>query len=615
MAEQKIEKAKKKKEKKEKPKFSVPQCIAFVASRRWKYQKSLFLFDILFIIFPLVSNLAWFYMSPTILSKIEQGVPLSEFLLTILFFVGVISFINMTWNYSSSNMTWPIMNFRMHVLDEVTQKTATTSYPNFLNEKFKNLMNNAASACQNDGSAIIMTFSRVRSMVVSLVLFGVYLYFLSELNLILAVVVIVLSSTMFFYNRWAYAWGYRHRDEEGEAGRKWGYLHDNIIKLPLIKETKLFGLQDWLDDIFADVKDIYHALSVKREKFFVWRGVMNLVTDLLRNGVAYYVLITIAIRDDLPASTFVLMFSAIGNFSSQVGAVLDGYNQIRNSCLNISNLREFLEFEEPFKFEDGEPIPPAKDYEIKLENVSYTYPGSDKKILDNLNLTVHRGEKLAMVGLNGAGKTTIVKLICGFLDPDEGRVLLNGNDIRDFNRREYYKLFSAVFQQFSIIDMTVAETVAQSVDDIDLDRVKDCIEKAGLTKAISELPNGLDTHIGRDVYLDGVQLSGGQTQRLMLARSLYKDGPILMLDEPTAALDPLAENDIYMKYNSMSGGKTSVFISHRLASTRFCDRIVYIADGKAAEEGTHEELIALGGGYAKLFEVQSRYYREDGDFR
>ena len=231
-----------------------------------------------------------------------------------------------------------------------------------------------------------------------------------------------------------------------------------------------------------------------------------------------------------------------------------------------------------------------------------------------MNLTVHQGEKLAIVGLNGAGKTTLVKLLCGLLDPTQGAVLLNGRDIREFDRRKYYALFSAVFQEFSVLDVTIAEQIAQSRDNIDYKRIDDCMEKAGLTSMIEKLPDGLQTHMGREVYLDGVLFSGGQMQRLMLARALYKNGPILLLDEPTAALDPIAENDIYMKYNDMTAGKTSVFISHRLASTRFCDRIIFIADGNIAEEGTHESLLARGGAYAKLFEVQSRYYQEGKAF-
>lgn len=191
---------------------------------------------------------------------------------------------------------------------------------------------------------------------------------------------------------------------------------------------------------------------------------------------------------------------------------------------------------------------------------------------------------------------------------------MNGRDIRDFNRRTYYDMFAAVFQDFSVLDVSIAENIAQTSEHIDMDKVKDCIDKAGLTSAIENLPEGVQTHVGREVYLDGVLFSGGQTQRLMLARALYKDGPILLLDEPTAALDPIAENDIYMKYSEMTKGKTSLFISHRLASTRFCDRIIFVGDGRIIEEGTHESLLAKNGEYAKLFEVQSRYYQEGKEF-
>ena len=231
-----------------------------------------------------------------------------------------------------------------------------------------------------------------------------------------------------------------------------------------------------------------------------------------------------------------------------------------------------------------------------------------------MNLNICPGENLAIVGLNGAGKTTLVRLICGLLDPTEGRILLNGTDVRLFNRSELYQLFSTVFQQFSVLDVTVAENIAQTSENIDYEKLKRCTEEAGIDKFIEELPQGIDTHVGKNVYLDGILCSGGQLQRLMLARALYKDGAILVLDEPTAALDPIAENDIYMKYHEMTNGKTSIFISHRLASTRFCDRIIFMQNGEIYEEGTHESLLEKDGAYAKLFEVQSRFYREGRDF-
>lgn len=568
------------------------------------------LFDSFYVAdFSLLYQLAQFYFSPALLGVLEANGGIGKFLLTLLILGGGQAFLSGLSNYIDCNRTAPIMVIDSRIKEEITHKISNTSYPNFLTEKFKNRTGQAFEATGEIATSSEHVFYYFLQKII---LFAIYLYFLNDIHPILGLITAALSIIMFFYNRWAYAWGQRHRDEESEVWRKWGYVHDNMVKLPFIKELKLFGMSDWIESIFRDVWMISAGLSVKREKFFAWRGVVNLVTDLGRTGFALYFLISMAMRGELTAARFLLLFNAIERFSAEVGGIFDAVNKIRESCLKVNNLMEFITYPEPFKFEDGEPVPRADEYEIKLENVSYTYPGADKKILDGFNLTIHKGEKLAMVGLNGAGKTTVVKLICGFLDPDEGRVLLNGRDVRDFNRRDYYSLFSAVFQQFSIIDSTVAQNIAQTVEDIDYDKLNDCIEKAGLTKALSELPKGLETHLGRDIYEDGVLLSGGQTQRLILARALYKSAPILVLDEPTAALDPIAENDIYMKYNRMCAGKTSVFISHRFASTRFCDRVVYIKDGRAAEIGTHEELIRLNGDYAKLFEVQARYYK-DGD--
>ena len=251
--------------------------------------------------------------------------------------------------------------------------------------------------------------------------------------------------------------------------------------------------------------------------------------------------------------------------------------------------------------------------DIELKNVSFKYPSADgeKYALKNVNLKIGKGEKLAIVGANGAGKTTLVKLMCGFYYPSEGEVKLNDRAIAEYKIEEYYSLFSAVFQDIYLLPVTIAEFVSSSEKELDRDMVIDVIHKAGLADKIDSLPNGIDSRLMKGVFDDSIEMSGGEKQKLMLARALYKDAPVIVLDEPTAALDPIAENELYMKYNELTSNKTSVYISHRLASTRFCDRIIYIENGEIAESGSHEELMKLGGKYAHMFDLQSHYYKED----
>ncbi len=442
----------------------------------------------------------------------------------------------------------------------------------------------------------------------------VYRTIRSRIDTVLLLVVIVTCVAGFLVSRSANNWYYQHRDEEEAYFQKRGYICAKAESVEFAKDIRIFGLQNWLSELLDQIHDLFLAFNLRYGRTALLADVTKAVLTMARNGIAYVYLIRMALNNGLRVSEFLLYFTAVTTFTEWVMGILREMSTLQRESLDISRIREFLDYPEPFKFESGEEIPKAAGYELKLKNTSFRYPGADTDTIHDLSLTVHQGEKLAIVGLNGAGKTTLVKLLCGLLDPTQGTVLLNGRDIREFDRKKYYALFSAVFQEFSVLDVTIAEQIAQTAENIDYDRITDCVEKAGLTSMIEKLPEGLQTHMGREVYLDGVLFSGGQMQRLMLARALYKNGPILLLDEPTAALDPIAENDIYMKYNDMTAGKTSVFISHRLASTRFCDRIIFIADGNIAEEGTHESLLARGGAYAKLFEVQSRYYQEGKAF-
>ena len=381
------------------------------------------------------------------------------------------------------------------------------------------------------------------------------------------------------------------------------------------KDLRIFGMREWLMDVYDSNMRLYMNFFARKEKNRLLADFINALLAFLRNGIAYIYLISLTLEHNLPASQFLLYFAMVGGFTAWIGGILDSFTRLYEQNLDLSTVQEYLEMPEPFLFDEGEHLAPESfsSYKLELRDVSFRYSGAEKDTLHHVNLVIEPGEKLAIVGLNGAGKTTLVKLLCGFYDPTEGQVLLNGRDIREFDRRDYYSLFSAVFQQFSVLEVTLAENVAQTDESIDMERVRDCIEKAGLTERVESMPKGYGTHIGRLVFEDGIELSGGETQRLMLARALYKNAPIIVLDEPTAALDPLAESDIYQKYHDMTGGRTSLYISHRLASTRFCDRIIYLRDGQIKESGTHEQLLASGGEYAELFEVQRKYYREGED--
>lgn len=335
---------------------------------------------------------------------------------------------------------------------------------------------------------------------------------------------------------------------------------------------------------------------------------------LCREGVAYVYLIWCVLNGQMLPSDFVLYFAAIAGFSTWILGVANQISELKRHSNQICDYRAMMELPDTFRHGEGETADNhmVTPLEIRLEHVSYRYPGADADTISDFNLTIRPGEKIAVVGLNGAGKTTLVKLICGLLDPTEGSVYCNGIDVKDFDRTEYYRLFSAVFQDFCILPLTVAEVISgQTLDAIDYKRLHKCIEMADLTEKIDSLPQGINSLMVRDVNEDAIELSGGETQRLVLARALYKQAPMVILDEPTAALDPIAEHQMYMEYHRMTEERTSIYISHRLASTRFCDRIIYMENGQIAEAGTHQQLLDLHGKYYDLFSLQSQYYQED----
>lgn len=610
-----MEQAKKKKrERPLKPKYNMWQNAGYMVRLAWKVREKKVLFISLAIALLTVAlNLIQLYVVPVILSAVERRVPVGELALVIGAFVGGLMLVSAAKRYAEENVMFGRITVRCKIINLINKKAATTSYPNLGDDRFEKLLSKAwESTCAN-ASASEAVWTTLTDLTGSAVGFAVYLFLFSNVQPLLMLAVIATTAVSYFVSLRLNDYRYRHREEEADCERRMEYFSRRASRLESAKDIRIFGLRPWLEELNDKAIGAYVAFHERAEGVCLWGKIVDLVLTFVRNGAAYALLISLVLDGTLDVAGFVLFFTAVGGFTEWVTGILGGLNKLHRQSLDLCALRECLEFPEPFLFEEGKPVRAGEGAEIVLSNVSFRYPNAEKDVLHGIDLTLHRGGKLAIVGLNGAGKTTLVKLMCGFLDPTEGKVLFNGEDVRTLNRREYYGQFSAVFQQFSLLAGSVAANVAQSEEAIDMARVVSCVGKAGLKEKIESLPEGYETKLNREVYEDAVMLSGGETQRLMLARALYKDAPCILLDEPTAALDPIAEADVYAKYHEMTKDRSSVYISHRLASTRFCDRIVLIADGKIAEEGTHEELMKRGGRYAQLFEVQSKYYREGGE--
>ncbi len=600
-----------------KPKYTIWQNVQYMLGMVWTCKVySVVVFCVLASILKILSSLTGILITPMILRCVEAQVPFVRLFITILVFAGML----MIWSGLSAyvecvNSLADRADIRRTLMQTVMKKNCTTSYPNLEDQNVLWYRRQAEKAVRGSGEATEGVWNTLSDIIKNIGGFFIYLFMLTAVNPVVIVITMVTAVLGYLVNRYAKRWRYQHKDEVADYELKTWYILRKSQDMTLAKDLRLFGMENWLKDIYASVMILYRGYFFRRERIYLLTDIVNVVLTFLRNGIAYGYLIYMVFNQNLPISEFLLYFATVGGFTAWIGGIFDSFGILHEQSLDLSMMREYLEMQEVFWEESErdkrEDIPACKEScSLELRGVSFRYPGAKEDTIHNLDLVISPGEKLAIVGMNGAGKTTLVKLLCGFYNPTEGEVLYNGIDIRKFDRREYYSLFSAVFQKFSVLETTLAENVAQTYDSIDMERVERCIEKAGLKRKVEALPNGYQTYIGKRVFLDGVELSGGEIQKLMLARALYKDSPILILDEPTAALDPIAENDMYQRYDQMTRSHTSVYISHRLASTRFCDRIIYLKNGRIAESGTHEELLRAGGGYARLYEMQSKYYRE-----
>ncbi len=503
---------------------------------------------------------------------------------------------------------------RFALVQERIAKTMSMEYEQLETPEMLDRLQKAKRAAAYGDGGISGFIGDMQNMLMQFIAVIAAVGIISTLDLRIVLVIFVLSFIQFEYFDYIRV---KDKEEMWDAmaphWRKMEYMWNITSEISYAKDIRLYRMKKWLHNKQHEINTIELSHWKKSRTYWMYNSLFGSVIALVRNVIIYGWLIYDMLNAGLSVGDFVLYTGSAITLSGNIRQFLESLGGMRMRSARLDDFRSYMDIH--FADEDKKtvPIPKAKEYEFKFENVSFKYQGQEKYALKNLNLTLHPGQRLAVVGLNGAGKTTFIKLLLRLYDVTEGRILCNGIDIREFDRTEYFKLFAPAFQEVEVFAFPLSENVSMKPEsETDKKQAEEFLRMAGMGEKLDKLPHGIDTEMLKVLYEDGVDLSGGEKQKMALARALYKKAPIVVLDEPTAALDALAEYRLYQSFDGMIGNRTAVYISHRLSSTRFCDNIAMFAEGEMVEFGTHDELLAKNGAYAEMFRVQAQYYINEG---
>lgn len=513
------------------------------------------------------------------------------------------------WAYCDS----AVPEYQVRYENEVLRKQMAVDYEVLESQEFQNAAKNAEQEIDRNGG-IFRAVQIVQNFLIGLAGCAAVIPALLRLSIWMVAIPVLMALAeygMLYLSRKSEE---REKERLSGAFREAEYVVNASGDISMGKDIRLFGMQDWFVSIhqkaFARMKQAYWKIW----NWYYASNVVRTVFVLIRDGYMLGFLVWRIYQGGLSISDFVYYTGLVAALDGWIWKMEENFHDLGMVSWCFACIRKFQDMgdrQDPMNTGLASLLS-AKPLTIEFQHVCYRYPGAKEDTIHDLNLTIRAGENLALVGLNGAGKTTFVKLLCRLYHVTGGEILVGGVPIETLGREEYASLLSVLFQDIAFLPVSVEENIAcEEETQLDRGRLERSLHSAGIWKQIWELPQKGKTPMVAEARDGAVDFSGGQRQKLLLARAIYRDAPILILDEPTAALDPIAEQEIYLHYGEIAEGKTTVFISHRLSSTRFCDRIILLENGKIAEEGTHEELLAAGGRYASLFELQSRYYREE----
>lgn len=606
-------------EKMKKEEYSLFQNLFYVVKNIYSWKKSLLADWFLHILISGISIFMLPYLIKVIISQIENGAGMNPFI-TFIICYAIFALVVYSVNCFCENCeSWKHEFIRINFVKKIMYTSLTMDYEYLENPKVLDEQQKAINSVNDKSKGIpgmLNSIVKCGILVVQIVAAGGIIYKLNPLLVLLIIGLIIVQFLPVNHTK--------EKDKKevwdtlAAPWRKLFYLNFVARNYEFAKDVRLYNMWKWIFKRQLNVnKEVQDKVDKSCEMWVKCHAIVHSLKFLQELALYVYLVYCILYKGML-ISDFTFYIAAVAGFSKALSDFLWEYAGMRNQSMEMNDFRSFILNESVVAADDGISVKEflktivGKQCEFVFENVSFCYEGQTKYALKNINVAIDAGQKIAIVGINGAGKTTLIKLLCRLYEPTQGRILLNGVDIKKFNKKEYYSLFSPVFQNVEMYAFTLAQNVSMnSREKTDDQLVKESLDKAGLLDKCNKLTKGIDTEISKKIYSDGIDMSGGERQKLALARALYKNAPVVLLDEPTAAMDAVAEYELYSRFGDMVEGKTSIYISHRLSSTRFCDKVIMFEDGEIVEVGKHEELLEKNGKYAELYNVQAQYYQEE----
>lgn len=591
-------------------KYGILSNLHFYCKESFHFRKIGFMLSLFLVPARIMKSLASIFIPKLVIDSIETFQSEYTFLVNIIIVTAIIAIASVVELLTKNTMEHNMNSFVLIRLNRLwIEKVSTMDYEVFTSELGKQSASKARMALEGTTRWGIGTYiPRLLELLTSFIGFMIYGVMLVSVHPLVLVALLIAYVVNMAVTLHAEKKKQMLKDDVAKANRKMNYFAYNTRGLSIAKDIRVYSMREWINQMATMARLDKKNVDSKVHDYQVFVLIINGIVVLLRDGIVYSILIWLALKGDITIGNFALYAAAVNGLGDWLAQITTGVGAFREADNDVTDFRKFLSLPDG-KIDAKEKLELVAAPGIELENVSFSYDGANK-VLDNVSLKVKPGEKIAVVGSNGAGKTTLIKLICGLLHPTGGQIRINGVAVSSVAQEDCSKAIAAVFQDSALLPVSIKRNIVMNDEKVEEDRLERVVALVGLDEKIASLEMGIETPLVKHITENGTEFSGGEVQKLLLARAIYKDSPILILDEPTAAMAPIAEQNVYLKYNELSENKTAFFISHRLSSTRFCDRIILIDGGGIREVGTHDELMDKGGMYHEMYMIQSKYYQK-----